>query len=314
MKKIIPFITTLLLLGTGAFAQQHQWLDITALNMTASGGSDCNHSLKQFVLIDEEVLQAHMDIYDRLQTFTQEFMQATMNQAVSNASKETDTTIDNLKQIVKEHPELKETLEQQIKALEEARSEYASEGNPDFKGYSMDTAELLKDILSISTGKKAYTGYRDIGRGLYAVTSAPRYGSTGGDPTDIPETSINTWGAIDAGGKSIIDPKYSEIQGCGEECDLIILCTKDKEGNERVGACGYDGRNRIPLDYTNLTPFRFGVIASKDGSESCGVMSFDGKQVIHAKYVVLWDSNEDEFSAPTTSWTFTTPSSSFCGQ
>ena len=298
MKKIVTILAAALLAFAAASAQEQQWLDITALNMEASGQADATHALKQFVLVDDEAFQNHMDVYDRMYAFSQECAQMTTNQAVPEALKEAEASIESLRKTAREHPEMKEMLEEQIKALEEMKNQFAGMENPDVTGYSMDTKQLLKDVISIAVGKKAYTGYRDIGNGLYAVTSAPRYGAIGDDTyarVDVPESSVYSWGAIDHAGKSIIDPKYAEFRSYDEDSDLIILRCKGKDGKERVGACGYDGRIRVPFEYTGLSPFSYGLIASKDGGATCGVITLDGKLVVPAKYIELWYTNDEGF-------------------
>ena len=298
MKKISLILAAALFACSAALAQEQQWLDITALHLAATGANDPTHALEQYVLIDDEVLQQHMDVYDRLYAFSQEYMQMTMNQAVPETLKETDATIAGLRQTAKDHPELKETVEEQIKTLEVLKNQFAEMENPDVTGYSMDTMQLMKDVIAISVGKKAYTGFKDIGNGLYAVTSAPRYGTVGDDTfarVDIPDASIYTWGAIDKVGNTIIEPKYNEIRGYYDDRDLIILHLPGKGDSELVGACGYDGRVRVPFEYSGLSLFSYGLIASKDGGATCGVVSLDGKIVVPSKYVELWYTNDEGF-------------------
>lgn len=300
MKKILPILAALLFAGPASFAQEQQWLEISALNMEATGGKDASHTLKQFVLINDDVLQEHMDVYDRLNAFSQEFSQMTLNRIVPETSREADATIENLRKTAKEHPEMKEMLEEQIKAIEAVKQQYADATNPELTSYSMDVKALLKDVLAISVGRKAYTGYRDLGNGLYAVTSAPRYGEAGSGSffqADVPESSVYTWGAIDKSGKVVIKPEYNDIRGNYEDIDLIILYRPGKNGSEIVGACGYDGRVRVPFEYTSLCPFNFGLIASKDNLQTFGVITLDGKQVVPFKYVELWSATDgEEFS------------------
>lgn len=299
MKKILPILAALLFAGTASFAQEQQWVEISALHMEATGGTDAEHTLKQFVLIDDDVLREHIDVYERLDAFSREFTQMTLNRVIPEAAKEADATIESLRKTAKENPELKDMIEEQIKAMEIVKQQYADATNPEFTSYSMDVKALLKDVLAISVNKKAYTGYRDLGNGLYAVTSAPRYGAAGSGSSfqvEVPESSIYTWGAIDKSGKVIIKPEYCEIRGNYEDIDLIILYRPGKNGKEIAGACGYDGRVRVPFEYTNLDTFRFGLIASKDGMQTCGVLTLDGKQVVPFKYAELWITGDEDFS------------------
>ena len=89
-----------------------------------------------------------------------------------------------------------------------------------------------------------------------------------------------TWGAIDYNGHYVIEPKYSEFNVNKPDEEIIFLQTKDKSGAVRAGACGYDGRVRIPFIYDYRADVGFGnniCVMSKDGR--FGIVNFDGKVV-----------------------------------
>lgn len=67
-----------------------------------------------------------------------------------------------------------------------------------------------------------------------------------------------------------------------------------QDGSTRAGACGYDGRIRIPFEYDSIISYYMDeqtVVVGKNGN--IGIISFDGKLIIPLKYKDFWGINED---------------------
>lgn len=283
MKKILITVVMLLAGGITAFAQEGEveWTDITALNYVASGGKDPSHCLRQFLLFDEATAESHPEVFDRYRTFAEEYSQIMMDEVAPESVKMIDESIAQIEKMIKEHPELAEDLKAQLKEMKTMRKEYEGMASQEKKTLSVDPVALLKDLKSLAVGKKAYSAWRDIDGGLFAVTTAPRYGSFGED-TDVPESSWYTWGAIDRKGNVVIPMKYDKIRSYFQEYDIMFLTTMGKNGKVCAGALGYDGRERIPFEYDKL-----GYALIEEGCASfwkggkMGLLTLDGKQ-LHA--------------------------------
>lgn len=330
MKKLLISAVMLLIGGITAFAQESEfeWNDITTLHLAASGSKDYNHCLRQFLLFDEAAVDSHPEIFDRYHTFAEEYGQILLDTAVPEGLQAYDEGIAQMEKMIKDHPEMADMLKAQIAELKAARMEFEGMASQERKELSVDPVALLKDLTAIAVGKKAFTGWQDMGDGLYAVTDAPRYGTTG-ETTDMPESSRYTWGLIDSKGRVVVPMKYNKFRDYHKDYDIIFPETIDKNGKVRAGALDYDGRIRIPFEYDSLGyalyeygcvsfwkddkmglltldgklihPFEFsnaecigtGWVVSKTGSD-WGVMDTKGNIVIPMKYKDYWGLENDE--------------------
>ena len=176
-----------------SFAQEGkevEWYNVTALNFVATGGKDQSHALQQYLLFDRKVQYENQDLFARYQTFAEEYMQ----RASAGSSSVVDETIAEFRKILKEHPEMAEQLNESIKELEASKSQMESNGST---SYSYDPAVLLKQLTSIAINRKVYTGYKDIGGGLFAVKTGACYGPLDPNafsPVQTDAQNEYTWG------------------------------------------------------------------------------------------------------------------------
>lgn len=266
-----------------------QWLNITGLNYEAKGGKDPAHALQQYLLMDQAVAGLHEDVIEEYRTFVTEYSQLTMNQVVPEGLKEMEASLAELKKMVAEHPEFAEAYKEALKQAEEARKEMQGMTDSD-ASLSVDPSALLKKLTQIAVNKKAYTGYRDIGGGLYLVTEEPLYGSLSDESftwASMQGESGYTWGAISYDGKVVIPLKYAYCRSHFADYDILFMETQ-VNGKVRAGAYGYDGRVRIPFEYDEYRGW-----CSLDGNtavfvkgEKLGWVSLDGK--VQQPFEYIW--------------------------
>ena len=332
MKKFIISLAGILLpLLAMAQEPEMQWENITALHFAATGGTDQGHALQQYLLFDEAVLDRNRDLYDRYYKFAKEFSQMTMNQRIPEGMADMDEAVKHIRQMMKEHPELADQLKEALAEAEKAKAELVAHVDPSVSSYSGDPAALLQDLKKLAVNKKAYSGWRDIGGGLYAVADGPCYGPIQNEAFSRPafeEGKEYCWGAIDMNGREVVPMKYRLVQAY-EEQDIIFLAGKDGSGRGRAGAVGYDGRVRIPFDYEDWTyvntdeqtvsmvkdgrigmlsfnakvlqPFVYAWtfpmgewLVRKEEGGPIGVVSADGRLVIPIKYAEYWGHEDGE--------------------
>ena len=327
------FLLMILFTAGGLTFAQDDWLDVTGLHMVATGGTDKENTLKQYLMISEDAVEKHRKVLDTFSTFQQESAQMDINTQIPEVQKELS---DKIAEIEKNSPELAAQMKQQ---LEEAKKELAAQSSyvdPSVKSYSCDPAKLLKDLTAIAVNKKTYTGYSDIGNGLYAVTEAPRFGPVTPDvfkKVRVADKDKYGWGVINKQGETVIPQKYCllNIYFIRPTYDFIIMSEMGKDGKEHYGAFGYDGRVRIPFIYDDVTtintkdnlvvgvkdekygstdldgntlfPFVYVKLSlsgiawpvSKDG-KTFGAVSRDGKEVIPFKYKGYWGTKSNELT------------------
>lgn len=311
--------------------REMHWENVTALYFAATNGTDRENALQQYLLFDDAVLNRNKSLFLQYKTFVEEFSTMSINTSAPQVNKEIDDAIAEVKKLMKDHPEMADDLKAQLKEVERMRGEYNGHVNEDVKEYTHDPKELLGKLTNIAVCKRTYTAYKDIGKGLYAVKTGACYGPLEPDAfkrVKTPETEEFSWGAIDYDGNIILKPIYSDVDN-RENWGMIFLAIKDKSGTVRLGACGYDGRVRIPFVYTGcmgyynggdngicaftkgdkwgfvdfdnkvLFPFEFAKVKyhayfeiSKDG-KNFGIID-DGlaKMVVPMKYKGLWDYME----------------------
>ena len=290
MKRItITFLSILIPLLALAQEREMLWENVTALHFAATGGTDQGHALQQYLLFDEAVLNRNRDLYDRYYAFAKEFSQMTMNQRIPEGMAEMDEAVKQIRKMMKEHPELADQLKEALAEAEKAKAELGGYVDPSVSSYSGDPATLLRDLKKLAVNQKAYSGWRDIGGGLYAVADGPCYGPVQDDAFSRPrfeEGQEYCWGVIDMNGHEVVPMKYRLIQAY-EGQDIIFLAGKDASGRNRAGAVGYDGRVRIPFDYEDWTYVNTDektVSMVKDGR--IGMLSFDAK--VLQPFVYAW--------------------------
>lgn len=266
-----------------------QWVNVTALHYAATGQKDKTNTLQQYLLIDEAVAEQHEDVVEDMKTFSTEFGQMVVNEIVPESLKEMEATLAELKKMAAEHPEFAEAYKEALKQAEEARTEM--QGMTDSEAsLSVDPSALLKKLTQIAVNKKAYTGYRDIGGGLYLVTEEPIYGSLSDDSFTwaiMQGDTGYTWGAINYDGKVVIPLKYAYCRSHFADYDILFMETQ-AGGRVRAGAYGYDGRVRIPFEYDEYRGW-----CSLDGNTAVfvkggklGWVSLDGK--VQQPFEYIW--------------------------
>ena len=284
MNNKLYYLLMMLLLNLPANAQKEmQWENVTTLHYAATNGTDKENVLQQYLLFDEAELNKHEDLIPQVTTFSEEFKKNYLNQAVPEGLKQIDQAIADFKKKMKDFPDMADELKESIKQMEAAKKQFAEEYGAEATDYTYDPTVLLQNLTKIAVNKKAYSAYKDIDGGLFAVKTGPTYGPLGSDAFDLmkkDEKYEYTWGAIDYNGRYVIEPKYGEFNVNKPDDDIIFLQTKDKSGAVRAGACGYDGRVRIPFIYDYRADVGFGnniCVMSKDGK--FGIVNFDGKVV-----------------------------------
>lgn len=331
MKKLLLLFS--IAFSVVAYAQEVDWIDISALHFVATGGTDEEHALRQFLMFDEETTDSDNPVFSDLQTFYDEYSLQIMHSESDDYIKSIDESIESLKKSAEMMPDNKEEFEAQIRQMEEMRAEILKMGNGAPDKLSVDPSKLLKEVTALAVNKKAYTGYKDIGGGLFAVTEAPFYDSikdSGYNKLDRPDECIYTWGAIDCKGKTVIPAEYDSFLYYSPEQDYILLFCKDDKGNVRCGIRGFDGRIRLPFiyedeystsydtgisvfkkdgklgmidydgkiyqpfEYSYADMFSHGWIVSKD-DKNYGVVSNEGKLVVPMKYKSYWETEDSVF-------------------
>ena len=139
-----------------AYAQEEremQWVNVTALHYAATGQKDKANTLQQYLLIDEAVAEQHEDIVEDMKTFSTEFGQMVVNEIVPESLKEMEESLEQLKKLVQEHPELSEAYKEALKQCEESKKELQGMENPEVS-LSVDPAALLKRVTQIAVNKK----------------------------------------------------------------------------------------------------------------------------------------------------------------
>lgn len=281
--KRLAIIILALMCGLVAMAQDMMWENVTALTYAVTGGKDKGHALQQYMLFDESIQENNSGVFERYRTFLQEFSQISLNQSIPEGLAALDEQEKEIKKMIQEHPELKEQFEEALKGAELAKKEFAAYEKPEVNSYSEDPAALLKDLTKLAVNKKAYTAWHDMGGGLYAVANGRCYGPIEQDAFSraaFEEGQEYTWGVIDATGREIMPMKHSRIREAYEEHDIIFLYAKEKDGRIRAGACGYDGRVRIPFEYDDIHGYNLdkqSVALSKSGK--IGMLDFDARQL-----------------------------------
>ena len=305
MKRLSVILALILATSICASAQDADWIDVTALHAAATGNTNTERALKQYLLISDDAVDSNRETLDQFQTFLEEYNQMEINTKLPEVQKEMMDAIAQMEQTIKEHPELAAAVKDQ---LEEAKKEVKAQSaltDPSVKSFSCNTAELLKKLKAIAINRKAYTGYEDIGNDLYAVTEAPRFGQVQEQAFTKIEVADNdqyTWGVINKQGKTIIPQKYCLLISyfIRPSHDFIMFAEKGKDGKDHYGAFFYDGRIRIPFVFDDVKAINTNdnYIMGIQGGKY-GTTDLDGKVIVPFEYAdmklcgIAWPVSKD---------------------
>ena len=192
----------------------YQWVNITPLSFTAAGETDRQKTLQQYLLIKNEAYVQNPEVFKQYEVFTGEYVQKTINAAAPQVEKEIEESIAAIKKAMKEHPELAAQMKDGLKELEASRGKMTAEYVKEIGDYTYAPADLQKALTKIAVNKRAYSGYRIIRQGLFAVQDGPSYGPVDYDAFNrakAPEGQEFTWGVMKSDGTVVIPFKYSEV-------------------------------------------------------------------------------------------------------
>ena len=167
--------------------REMEWMNVTVLHFAASGSTDRNNTLQQYLLIDNAVIEQHPELKEQVEKFGEEFAQKMVNQVVPEAEKALDEGLAQLRKLIKEHPELASQLKEQLKEAEAQRGQMTAELVKEVGDYTYKPADLLKALTDLAVNKRTYGAYKDIGNGLYAVLTGKSYGHLDYDVFDKPK-------------------------------------------------------------------------------------------------------------------------------
>ena len=174
MNNKLYYLLMISLLYLPANAQKEmQWENVTTLYYAATNGTDKENVLQQYLLFDEAELNKHEDLIPQVTTFSEEFKKNYLSQAVPEGLKQIDQAIADFKKKMKDFPDMADELKESIKQMEAAKKQFAEEYGAEATDYTYDPAVLLQNLTKIAVNKKAYSAYKDIDGGLFAVKTGP---------------------------------------------------------------------------------------------------------------------------------------------
>ncbi len=288
MKRLSFILVLMLAASIGAMAQEADWVEITALHAAATGNTDKEHALKQYLLISDEEQENHEELMEEYKTFVEEYVQMDINQEAPQVVDDISKTIAELE---KSHPELAAQMRAELAKAQEEIKNYT---DPSVTSFTSNPADLLKRLTAIAVNRKPYSGHSDIGNGLFAVTEAPRYGPIEDDAftkIQVADDDKYGWGAITPEGKTVIPQQYCLLTPyfISPDDDFIVLASKGKDGKRFYGAYSYSGSIKIPFvldDVTIVSTIENLIVGIKDGKY--GSMDLNGNILVPFEYVA-WE-------------------------
>jgi hypothetical protein len=255
----------LALVGTVARAQEEPvpptWISVSWLNFVATGGTDHTHALIQYLMFSEQTMKDNEELFGQLNILLGEIQQADINQTLPETVKQMEAQIAQLREMAKEHPELKAAVDEATREFERQKRESMAEYVKPLAAYSYDPAMMLEKLKALAINNKVYTGCWEAGNGLYSVTEVPRYYDLRENDRyshtqiSFAEEDRYKWGLIDGNGRQVTPYQYSRcnthpIYGNSfPEDDVMFLYKQDVDGSVHAGALDYRGQDRIPFIY-----------------------------------------------------------------
>ena len=270
------------------------WFNVSKLAFVANRGTDPANAPIQYMLFADKTVKENEELFNQYIALMDEIAQEDKNQVIPETLKVQEEVINELRHNLKDNPnpEIQAALNEMIREYERQKSEVLAENVKPSKSYTYDPATILRRLKAIAVNQKIYSGYWELGNGLYSVIEAPRSCNLEEDDK-YSHTKINfaeedryKWGIIDENGRQILPYKYSWANAYAlfpdafPDLDIIFLYKQDPDGSVHAGIVNYRGQVRVPFIYDDLNGVyhgedifsfskngKFGLVNVKTGRE-----------------------------------------------
>lgn len=237
------------------------WVDLSWIHYAATGGTDENNALLQYMLFTDETLEKNRELFDQLNKLMEEVMQVHINQTLPDNLVEIEKNLKETREQLKDNPQMLAQIDEALKEFEKQKQEALAQYTNDRRTYSYDPATMLQQLKMLAVNHKVYTGWSEAGNGLYAVTEVPRYASLNENAHHshakiiFDEKDYYRWGLIDGTGRQVLPPQYGRfntnpiVGNCYPDDDVMFLYKQEADGKVYAGAVDYKGQVRIPFIY-----------------------------------------------------------------
>ena len=301
MKKTI---LTLLLaaLCSAAAAQEEsdppQWVNLSWIHYAATGATDENNALLQYMLFSGETMEQNRELFDQLNTLMEEVLQVNINHTLPDNLVQIEKDLKEAREKFKDNPQLLAQMDEALKEFEQQKQEALAQYTNDRRTYSYDPATMLQRLKPLAVNHKVYTGWSEAGNGLFAVTEVPRYASLN-ENAHYSHTKITfadndryRWGlikvyagAVNYKGQVRIPYIYDENRDEVYHHQEFVPFMKDG----KIGFVSINGgRVSEPFEYVSCKAHAYGWLVSKDGKHYGFVSNKTGTLVIPLKYRGFW--------------------------
>ena len=242
-------------------AEDPHWVNLSWIHFAATGGTDENNALLQYMLFTDETMEKNRELFDQLNTLMEEVLQVNINQTLPDYLVEMEKGLKETREKFKDNPQMLAQMDAAMKEFEKQKQEALAQYTNDRRTYSYDPATMLQRLKLLAVNQKVYTGWSEAGNGLYAVTEVPRYASLNEDAhyshakITFDEKDYYRWGLIDGTGRQVLPPQYGQfntnplVGNCYPNDDVMFLYKQEADGKVYAGAVDYKGQVRIPFIY-----------------------------------------------------------------
>ncbi|MBR4715144.1 MAG: WG repeat-containing protein [Bacteroidales bacterium] len=242
-------------------AENPSWVDLSWIHFAATGGTDENNALLQYMLFTDETMEKNRELFDQLNTLMEEVLQVNINQTLPDYLVEMEKGLKETREKFKDNPQMLAQIDAAMKEFEKQKKEALAQYTDDRRTYTYDPATMLQRLKLLAVNQKVYTGWSEAGNGLYAVTEVPRYASLNENAhyshakITFDEKDYYRWGLIDGTGRQVLPPQYGQfntnpiVGNCYPDDDVMFLYKQEADGKVYAGAVDYKGQVRIPFIY-----------------------------------------------------------------
>ena len=242
-------------------AEDPHWVNLSWIHFAATGGTDENNALLQYMLFTDETMEKNRELFDQLNTLMEEVLQVNINQTLPDYLVEMEKGLKETREKFKDNPQMLAQIDAAMKEFEKQKKEALAQYTNDRRTYTYDPATMLQRLKLLAVNQKVYTGWSEAGNGLYAVTEVPRYASLNENAhyshakITFDEKDYYRWGLIDGTGRQVLPPQYGQFNtnpiagNCYPNDDVMFLYKQEADGKVYAGAVDYKGQVRIPFIY-----------------------------------------------------------------
>ena len=117
-------------------AEDPHWVNLSWIHFAATGGTDENNALLQYMLFTDETMEKNRELFDQLNTLMEEVLQVNINQTLPDYLVEMEKGLKETREKFKDNPQMLAQIDAAMKEFEKQKKEALAQYTNDRRTYT----------------------------------------------------------------------------------------------------------------------------------------------------------------------------------